>query len=78
MKRFAVVNEDRCVSCGACTHVCPRQAISVYKGCFARVDKERCVGCGLCAKTCPAGQHQGGNRWLRKYSIGMIIFGYGR
>nr|WP_304260342.1 4Fe-4S binding protein [Phascolarctobacterium succinatutens] len=55
MKRFAVVNEDRCVSCGACTHVCPRQAISVYKGCFARVDKERCVGCSLCAKTCPAG-----------------------
>lgn len=34
MKRFAVVNEDRCVSCGACTQVCPRQAISVYKGCF--------------------------------------------
>lgn len=55
MKRFAVVNEDRCVSCGACTQVCPRQAISVYKGCFARVDRERCVGCGLCAKTCPAG-----------------------
>ncbi|WP_440445211.1 4Fe-4S binding protein, partial [Phascolarctobacterium sp.] len=25
MKRFAVVNEDRCVSCGACTQVCPRQ-----------------------------------------------------
>lgn len=23
-------------------------------------------------------QHQGGNRWLKKRSIGMIIFGYGR
>lgn len=55
MKRFAVVNEDRCVSGGACTQVCPRQAISIYKGCFARVDRERCVGCGLCAKICPAG-----------------------
>ena len=23
-------------------------------------------------------QYQGGNGWLRKYSIGIIIFGYGR
>ena len=56
MKRFAVVNEDRCVSCCACTHVCPRQAISIYKGCFARVDRERCIGCGLCMKNC---SHEG-------------------
>lgn len=55
MKRFAVVNEDRCVSCGACTQVCQRQAISIYKGCFAKVDRERCIGCALCVKTCPAG-----------------------
>ena len=53
-KRFAKVAQDRCVACGACTKVCPIQAISVWKGCFAKVDSERCVGCGKCERTCPA------------------------
>jgi len=55
MKKIAVVNRNICVACGACTGACPRGAIAVYKGCYARVEGERCVGCGLCGKTCPAG-----------------------
>jgi ferredoxin len=55
MKKCAVPDKDICVSCGACRKVCPRDAISIWKGCYAVVDKERCVGCGICAKTCPAG-----------------------
>ena len=55
MKKIAVVDQNRCVACGACMSVCPRAAISVWRGCYAQVDQERCVGCGLCAKTCPAG-----------------------
>lgn len=54
MKRTAVVDIGLCVSCGACAKVCPRSAITVYKGMYAKVTRERCVGCGLCAKTCPA------------------------
>ena len=53
-KRYAQVNRERCVSCGACTHECPRDAIYVWKGCFALVDSELCVGCGRCQRTCPA------------------------
>ena len=34
--------------------VCPRQAISIYKGIRAMVDPNQCVGCGLCKKECPA------------------------
>ena len=34
---------------------CRREAISIYKGCFAQVDESKCVGCGLCTKACPAG-----------------------
>ena len=54
MKKLAVVDRKVCVACGSCVKVCPRGAISVYKGCYADVDVEKCVGCGLCAKTCPA------------------------
>ncbi len=53
-KRYAAVRQKDCVSCGACQAVCPKSAIAVWKGCFAKVDKELCIGCGLCAKACPA------------------------
>lgn len=53
-KKVSVVGQG-CVACGSCTKVCPKQAISIYKGQFATVNKDICVGCGLCAKACPAG-----------------------
>ena len=53
-KRVAQVDRDRCVACGACAKVCPRQAVSVWRGCWAAVDAVCCVGCGKCAKICPA------------------------
>ena len=55
MRRIAVVDRSVCVACGVCMKNCPREAISVYCGCYATVDGARCVGCGLCAKVCPAG-----------------------
>ncbi|MBP3241960.1 4Fe-4S binding protein [Oribacterium sp. P6A1] len=51
----AVNDIDRCVACGVCARQCPREAISIYKGCYAKVDFSKCVGCGLCEKACPAG-----------------------
>ncbi len=53
-KRFAHIDKNRCVACGACTKVCPRSAISVFKGCYAQVDDSLCVGCGRCTGICPA------------------------
>ena len=54
-KKYAEVNRERCVACGECQYVCPRDAINVKNGCFAVVDKEQCVGCGICGKNCPVG-----------------------
>lgn len=51
----AEVNQDRCVACGTCVKVCPREAITIFHGCYAEVDLEKCIGCGLCEKACPAG-----------------------
>ena len=55
MKKLAFVDRNICVACGVCAGVCPKAAVSVYRGCYARVEAEKCVGCGLCAKACPAG-----------------------
>ena len=54
-KKWAVPDKNICVSCGACRKVCPKEAITIWKGCYAVADTEKCIGCGLCAKTCPAG-----------------------
>ena len=54
-KRIAFVDKNRCVACGVCIKACPKSAISVYRGCYAKVDDTKCVGCGLCAKACPVG-----------------------
>ena len=55
MKKSAVIDKTICVACGVCMKTCPRDAISIYKGCYAQVAEGECVGCGLCAKACPAG-----------------------
>ena len=54
MKR-AVNVINRCVACGVCAGQCPREAISIYRGCYAVVDIAKCVGCGICENACPAG-----------------------
>ena len=53
-KRRAVVDKNFCAACGACTYVCPRGAIKIFRGSFSVVDEKICVGCGKCAKECPA------------------------
>ncbi len=54
--KYRAENEqDRCIACGVCMKVCPREAITIYHGCYAKVDLEKCIGCGLCEKACPAG-----------------------
>ncbi|MCR5335574.1 MAG: 4Fe-4S binding protein [Synergistes sp.] len=51
---YAEVDRKRCVSCGACTNECAKDAIRVWKGCFAVADAAICVGCGSCSRICPA------------------------
>lgn len=56
MAKYKAINEqNRCVACGVCVKACPKDAISIYKGCYAQIDEEKCIGCGICEKNCPAG-----------------------
>ena len=54
MKKLAVPDKNICVACGVCIKACRKEAISIYRGCFAQVEEGKCVGCGLCSRVCPA------------------------
>ena len=41
-KYKAQSEKDRCVACGVCVKVCPRDAVSIYKGSYSVVDEENC------------------------------------
>ncbi len=58
----AINDISRCVACGVCALQCPREAIQIYRGCYALVDEAKCVGCGMCEMACPAGTIKVENR----------------
>jgi len=45
--------EDRCISCGACSTICPSGAIQIKDG-IPVTEKEKCILCGKCTEKCPA------------------------
>lgn len=51
---LAVIDGDRCRSCGRCHEVCRFEAIRV-DGDVYDVDPLSCEGCGACVTQCPAG-----------------------
>lgn len=52
-----IIAENKCCGCGACSEVCPKQAIKMIpneKGgfVFPKIDKIKCVECGACENVC--------------------------
>jgi heterodisulfide reductase subunit A len=50
----AVVNKDRCSSCGICIALCPYNAIERDENRRAKVIEAVCKGCGACGSACPS------------------------
>jgi len=44
---------DRCIGCGACSTICPSDAIQIKDG-IPVTEKEKCTLCGKCIEKCPA------------------------
>jgi len=45
------VNEKNCIGCGACSDVCPADAVAITAG-KAAIDPQRCIGCASCIAAC--------------------------
>lgn len=52
--KCAVIDQDRCTSCGRCVEVCRFDAVLESAGRFT-VDEVACEGCAACLHQCPAG-----------------------
>jgi len=50
-KAVAVIDSEKCTSCGICISVCPTGAIEVDQQ--AVVNEETCNGCAACVSECP-------------------------
>lgn len=48
------IDENSCISCGACEGECPVGAISQGSGVYV-IDADKCIDCGACAGACPVG-----------------------
>ncbi len=49
-----VIDRTSCIVCGACSAVCPSEAL-IIEGMTLRVYPERCRPCGRAALVCPTG-----------------------
>ena len=47
-----MVDEKKCISCGACVALCPVGAIKIVNG-KAQINSSKCIKCGSCAQFCP-------------------------
>lgn len=60
-------DEERCFQCGACTGVCPVQALYIRREDMAVLfDADKCTGCSQCVLICPvrAMEMSLGKQWL--------------
>lgn len=46
------VDENACISCGACQRVCPVHAIDTRSDGMRVIRKQDCLSCGACARVC--------------------------
>lgn len=47
-----MVDEKKCIGCGACASICPVGAITLKNG-KAKIDPKKCKKCGACQDFCP-------------------------
>lgn len=68
-----ITDQNKCMSCGGCSSVCPSKSI---KMCFDAdsgfyrpvIDQTKCTECGLCYRICPANNQINTGELLGKYN----------
>jgi len=54
-KGRVIIDDDKCIDCGACISICPTDALHFNEGYRLEFSYEKCVGCLLCIDSCPRG-----------------------
>ena len=49
-----MVDEKKCITCGACISICPVGAIKIVDN-KATINPKKCIKCNSCAQFCPVG-----------------------
>ncbi len=75
----AVINQEKCIACGACARVCRFDAVRM-EGDLYTVDPLSCEGCGACAHVCPVGaismeERQSGWIYVSRTPYGPLVHG---
>ena len=53
LENYIAWDENACMHCGACTGVCPSDALILDDDAKLCFDESKCVACEVCIKTCP-------------------------
>ena len=54
LEQDVVRDEGLCTHCGACTSVCPVEALAFDRDTWEVIfDRDKCIGCELCVPICP-------------------------
>lgn len=48
-----IINDDKCIKCGACVRVCRESALFQLPGKPPQLIPDQCIGCGACSLVCP-------------------------
>lgn len=51
--KTAWIDNEKCVSCGACISPCPVEAIKQKPDWSVTIDEEKCIRCRICVNACP-------------------------
>ena len=49
---LAILDQEKCINCGACLDVCQFDGVQKENGIF-RIEEMNCEGCGYCQRVCP-------------------------
>ncbi len=52
-KGRVIIDDDKCIDCGACISLCPTDALHFNSEERLEFSYEKCIGCLLCLDSCP-------------------------